>query len=51
MAAGANAGARKITFEGDRLPLEDLAVLFQHRLGEDGLDGLPDRLAYLRTGS
>jgi hypothetical protein len=51
MAAGANTGVRKIAFEGDRRPLEDLRVLFQHRLGEDGLDRLPDRLSYLRPGS
>lgn len=48
MAAGANAGERKITFDGDQRPLEDLRLLFEHRLGEDGLGRLPRQLSYLR---
>jgi hypothetical protein len=48
MAAGSNAGERKITFEGDRRPLDDLKALFEHRLGEDGLAKLPRQLSYLR---
>jgi hypothetical protein len=51
MAAGANAGQRKIIFEGDCRPLDDLKRLFEHRLGEHGLSGFPDQLAYLRPGS
>jgi hypothetical protein len=51
MAAGANAGVRTMTFEGDRRPLEDIRKLFEHRLGEDGLAGFPKELSYLRPGS
>ena len=48
MAAGTNTGERKITFDGDRRPLEDLRLLFEHRLGEDGFARFPRQLSYLR---
>ncbi|MFQ5750071.1 MAG: HPr family phosphocarrier protein, partial [Planctomycetota bacterium] len=46
--AGSNLRARRIRFSGDQTPLRDLALLFEHRLGEDGADDFPDQLAYLR---
>ena len=48
MAAGANSGNRRIIFEGDTAPLRDLRLLFDHRLGEDGLSRFPRRLSYLK---
>jgi phosphotransferase system HPr-like phosphotransfer protein len=36
-------------FVGDPSTLHDLKLLFAHNLGEDGLDALPEGLAYLRT--
>jgi len=48
--AGRHLGARKVTFRGDRRPLEDLRLLFAAGLGEDGTAHLPDQLAYLRSG-
>lgn len=41
--------ARRFKFRGDEHPLRDIALLFQHALGEDGLDRLPAELAYLRS--
>lgn len=41
--------ARRFRFRGDERPLRDIALLFQHALGEDGLDRLPEELAYLRS--
>ena len=41
--------ARRFRFRGDERPLRDIALLFQHALGEDGLDRLPQELAYLRS--
>ena len=38
----------KVGFRGDERALADLQVLFEHRLGEDGLELLPASLAYLR---
>jgi hypothetical protein len=40
-----------VRFRGDEKPLADLQALFEHRLGEEGLDGLPPSLAYLREAS
>jgi hypothetical protein len=51
VAAGSNASERKIIFEGDRRPLEDLRSLFAHRLGEDGFAAFPNELSYLRPGN
>ena len=48
MAAGANSGDRKIAFEGDTAPLRDLSLLFEQRLGEDGLSRFPRQLSYLK---
>ena len=38
----------QVGFRGDERTLADLQLLFQHRLGEDGLDRLPPALAYVR---
>jgi phosphotransferase system HPr (HPr) family protein len=46
--AGSSPDARRFRFRGDERPLRDIALLFQHALGEDGLDQLPDELGYLR---
>jgi len=49
--AGSNTSARSYTFRGDERPLKDIGLLFEHRLGEDGIDLLPPELSYLRSGS
>lgn len=41
--------ARSFRFRGDEHPLRDIALLFDHALGEDGLDRLPPELRYLRN--
>lgn len=46
--AGSSPDARRFRFRGDERPLRDIALLFQHALGEDGLDRLPEELGYLR---
>jgi len=46
---GSAPDARRFRFRGDEHPLRDVALLFQHALGEDGLDLLPQELAYLRS--
>ncbi len=46
--AGSAPDARRFRFRGDERPLRDIALLFQHALGEDGLDRLPEELGYLR---
>lgn len=46
---GSAPDARRFRFRGDEHPLRDIALLFQHALGEDGLDRLPPQLAYLRN--
>jgi phosphotransferase system HPr-like phosphotransfer protein len=48
MAAGSGSGDSKIAFEGDTMPLQDLRLLFEHRLGEDGRARFPRRLSYLK---
>jgi len=45
--AGTFPGAREVTFRGDEKPLDDLRLLFEHELGERGLEHLPERLGYL----
>jgi phosphotransferase system HPr-like phosphotransfer protein len=50
LAAG-NPSETAVRFRGDERPLEDLRALFAGRLGEEGLDGLPSSLAYLRQPS
>lgn len=47
---GSNAAERRFTFRGDASPLRDIATLFEHRLGEDGVEGLPASLSYLIGG-
>jgi hypothetical protein len=50
MTLGNNPGVRVIRFKGDERPVEDIKLLFDHRLGEDGLERLPERLDYLKKG-
>ena len=45
---GRRPDARKVSFRGDQRPLEDLRILFEAGLGENGLEKLPESLAYLR---
>jgi phosphotransferase system HPr-like phosphotransfer protein len=45
---GRHPDVRRVAFRGDRAPLEDLRLLFEHGLGERGLEQLPAQLAYLR---
>jgi phosphotransferase system HPr-like phosphotransfer protein len=45
--AGSNPEAVKYLFRGDSRPLADLELLFAARLGEAGLEQLPEQLAYL----
>lgn len=49
MLVGGRADARSFVFRGDARPLQDIRQLFEHRLGEDGLDLLPLSLDYLRN--
>jgi len=44
---GSHPEERDFTFLGDQAPLRDLALLFQHSLGENGLHELPEGLSYL----
>ncbi len=48
MVSGQNPKTNRVCFYGDEKPLKDLEALFNARLGEDGLDGLPPSLTYLR---
>ena len=45
--AGSKAGERQFRFRGDERPLQDIALLFNHGLGEGGVDTLPPELGYL----
>ena len=45
---GSAPDARRFRFRGDQRPLHDIALLFAHGLGEDGLDRLPRELDYHR---
>lgn len=49
LAIGAHPEEKKLFFRGDANPLKDIRLLFQHRLGEDGLHTLPDELGYLKN--
>lgn len=51
LAVGSHAGARRFVFHGDAKPLADIQMLFHHTLGEDGIESLPEGLAYLRRRS
>ena len=46
---GSHPEARRFVFRGDEKPLRDVRLLFEHGLGEGGLDGLPADLDYLRA--
>lgn len=48
VAAGSHPEAREVRFTGAEQVLEDLRLLFQCRLGEDGMDLFPPRLEYLK---
>lgn len=49
LAIGTHPDERRFTFRGDAAPLRDIALLFQHGVGERGLDQLPQGLGYLRS--
>jgi phosphotransferase system HPr (HPr) family protein len=49
--AASHPQATSVGFRGDERVLADLRTLFEHKLGEDGLDGLPPSLQYLRDAS
>jgi phosphotransferase system HPr-like phosphotransfer protein len=46
--AASHPASTQVTFQGDDRALSDLALLFQHKLGEDGLENLPQELSYLQ---
>ena len=46
---GSQPGHKRFVFRGDERPVRDIGRLFEHALGENGLDGLPVELGYLRT--
>ncbi len=48
LAVGSHPDERRFVFRGDSHPLHDIGLLFQHGLGEGGLDGLPSELSYLQ---
>lgn len=45
---GSHPEARRFVFRGDERPLRDVGLLFEHGLGEKGLENLPSDLDYLR---
>lgn len=45
---GSHPEARRFLFRGDERPLRDVGLLFEHGLGEKGLENLPSELDYLR---
>lgn len=48
VAVGSHPDARRFKFRGDVNPLQDIALLFEHDLGEGGVSALPAQLSYLR---
>lgn len=48
VSVGSHPDGRRFVFRGDERPLHDIGLLFEHGLGEAGLDGLPPELDYLR---
>lgn len=46
---GSNPEAKRFSFRGDENPLRDIALLFEHNLGEDGISELPEQLGYLKN--
>jgi hypothetical protein len=51
LAVGSRPDARRFVFHGDARPLADIRMLFQHMLGEAGIDRLPESLSYLKRRS
>jgi hypothetical protein len=47
---GSHPDERRFIFRGDENPLRDIRILFEHGLGEDGVESLPESLDYLRGG-
>jgi phosphotransferase system HPr-like phosphotransfer protein len=47
VAIGSHPDARTFKFRGDENPLRHIRLLFEHDLGERGLEGMPEELAYL----
>ena len=45
---GSHPNSKRYLFRGDVNPLQDIGLLFEYGLGEDGLDGLPRKLDYLK---
>jgi phosphotransferase system HPr-like phosphotransfer protein len=48
---GSHPEERRFVFRGDENPLRDIRLLFESELGENGLEQLPEALAYLRGGA
>lgn len=48
MAVGSAPDKRHFLFRGDAKPLRDIRLLFENRLGEQGIAGFPRELEYLR---
>jgi len=48
VAVGSQPDTRRFVFRGDARPLHDIGLLFEHGLGEEGLEALPPELDYLR---
>jgi len=46
---GSIPGLDRFVFRGDERPVQDIRLLFQHELGERGLEKLPEELGYLRS--
>ncbi|MFT5051408.1 MAG: phosphotransferase system HPr-like phosphotransfer protein [Chlamydiales bacterium] len=49
IAIGSNPEERCYTMHGDERPLRDLKLLFEHQLGENGINLLPAQLDYLKN--
>ncbi|MCH2102296.1 MAG: hypothetical protein MK209_10290, partial [Planctomycetes bacterium] len=45
---GTHPKEREYLLRGDPRPLRDLKILFENNLGEDGCEGFPEEIAYLR---
>jgi hypothetical protein len=48
VAVGSHPNARRYVFHGDIKPLTDIKLLFEHAVGEQGMERLPPQLSYLR---
>jgi hypothetical protein len=49
VAVGSHPNARNYVFHGDIKPLTDIKLLFEHAVGENGMERLPPQLSYLRN--